>query len=283
MSEDTTITDPQLHTLLADVLSAHGYDFTNYSHASIKRRIGRLMTIDHFRHVDDFRAKIRSDKKYFTRFLEHVTVSATEMFRDASFYKLIRGRVLPAMTTLPQIRIWHAGCSTGEEVYSMAIMLHEADILHKSLLYSTDINPAVLASANAGVLPVSKVAQYADNYTQSGGVGEFSSYYKTRGADVVFIDELRRNTVFAHHNLVSDPSHNKFHLIMCRNVLIYFDKPLQDRVLGIFHNCLESPAFLAIGSKETLRFSGVEKKFKQLTEEEKVYRVSDKHQIPSRQ
>jgi chemotaxis protein methyltransferase CheR len=282
MSSDTTITDPQLHTLLADVLAVHGYDFTSYSHSSIKRRISRLMSIDHFTRFDDFRDRLRRDDNYFTRFLEHVTVSATEMFRDASFYKLIRERVLPKLAELPQIRIWHAGCSTGEEVYSMAIMLHEADLLRKSLLYATDINPAVLASANAGVFPMANASLYADNYAQSGGEREFSTYYHTRGTDAVFIDDLRHNTVVAHHNLVSDPTHNKFHLIMCRNVLIYFDKALQDRILGIFHTCLEPPGFLAIGSKETLRFSGVERKFRQLVEGEKVYMISTKTEASNR-
>jgi chemotaxis protein methyltransferase CheR len=274
VEDHPSLTDDQLHTLLADVLSMHGYDFTNYSHASLKRRISRLISIDHFNGFEDFRLRIRQDKSYFKRFLEQVTVSATEMFRDASFYKLLREKVLPSLAKLPHIRIWHAGCSTGEEVYSMAILLHEAGLLNKSELHATDINPAVLDSVRSGEFPAATMEQYAANYALSGGSADFRSYYNLQKDKAKFLPSLGRNTIVSQHNLVSDPPYRKCNLIVCRNVLIYFDKPLQDRVLRVFHKTLEPPGFLALGEKETLRFSEVEREFRQLAVGEKVYVIS---------
>jgi chemotaxis protein methyltransferase CheR len=270
-SDDSNLTDGQVQTLLADVLASHGYDFTNYSHASIKRRIVRMLTIDQFTSFDLFRARIRSDKEYFNRFLDHITVNATEMFRDASFYKLIRERVIPALASLPHIRIWHAGCSTGEEVYSMAILLHEAGLLNDSELYATDINPAVLDNVRSGAFPAANMKSYAENYRLSGGTADFRSYYNLSGNMAKFLAALGRNTIVSHHNLVSDAPYRKCSLIMCRNVLIYFDKPLQDKILHMFLKNLEWPGFLALGSKETLRFSAVEREFEVMGE--KVYRA----------
>lgn len=271
LTEESQISEEHLHILLADVLNVYGYDFINYSHASIRRRIARLMTIDQFARFEDFRQRVRSDKNYFSRFLDHITVGATEMFRDTSFYKLLRDQVLPALSRAQQIRVWHAGCSTGEEVYSMAILLHEAGLLNDSELYATDINPAVLSKVREGAFPAANVKQFAENYVLSGGKGDFRSYYNLQNGYAKFLPALGRNTIVSHHNLVSDAPYRKCNLIMCRNVLIYFDKPLQDRVLRVFHKTLEPPGFLALGSKETLRFSAVEKQFSLLGE--KVYKA----------
>jgi chemotaxis protein methyltransferase CheR len=270
--EDIHLTDEQVHLILADVFSIHGYDFTSYSHGSIRRRLARLIAYDAFDSFDAFRSRIRTDKKYFKRFLEQITVNVTEMFRDVSFYRVLRERVLPALASAPPIRIWHAGCSTGEEVFSMAIMLQEAGLLNDTELYATDISPAVLDSVKAGVFPQAHMKQHGENYLQSGGSSDFSSYYIIKEDGAHFLPALGRNTIVTHHNLVSDVPYGKWHLIMCRNVLIYFDRHLQERVLRIFYDSLEPGGYLALGSKETIRFSGVEKYFEVVKEGEKIWR-----------
>lgn len=266
------LSDQDIESVLNDMVEIHGYDFTNYSRASIKRRIMRLMMHDKFPSFAEFRFRIRNDKFYFQRFVEQITVNVTEMFRDVNFYKTLREEVLPVLATWPMIRIWHAGCSTGEEVYSMAILLHELGLLQKSLLYATDINPAVLEKTRDGIFPVSQMKQYSENYIQSGGKRDFSSYYMAQYNSAKFNDMFGKKIVLATHNLVSDGSFNEFQLILCRNVMIYFDKALQDRALNLFYESLEPLGFLALGSKETLKFTGISGKFKQLDSKEKIWR-----------
>jgi chemotaxis protein methyltransferase CheR len=265
------IKEEEVDILLNDLLETYGYDFNDYSKASLKRRINRLFTLDRFPSFAEFRYRIRSDESYLKRFVEEITVNVTEMFRDPTFYKALRTDVLPVLATYPLIRIWHAGCSTGEEVYSMAILLHEANLLHKSLLYATDINPDVLEKAKEKIFPLVQMKQYSENYIESGGKNDFSSYYTAAYDRARFHKKLTEKMIFATHNLVSDRSFNEFQLIMCRNVMIYFDKDLQDRVLRLFDQSLEPLGFLALGSKETLRFSGIASKYKQLGKE-KIWR-----------
>jgi chemotaxis protein methyltransferase CheR len=267
-----TITDDQTETILTDLLDIYGYDFTNYSRASLKRRILSLISNDRIPSFAEFRFKLRNDQVYFNHFIEKVTVNVTEMFRDAPFYRTLRNDILPMLATRPLIRIWHAGCSTGEEVYSMAILLHEANLLHKSLLYATDINPAVLEKVRAGYFPMSQMKQYSENYIQSGGKKDFSSYYTAQYNAAKFEEYLGKKIVLSTHNLVSDGSFNEFQLIMCRNVLIYFDKDLQDRALRLFNDSLESLGYLALGAKESLKFSAVHENFKQHESREKIWR-----------
>jgi chemotaxis protein methyltransferase CheR len=193
------------------------------------------------------------------------------MFRDPSFYQTLQTDVMPVLATYPLIRIWHAGCSTGEEVYSVAILLHEANLLHKSLLYATDINPDVLEKAKEGIFPLSQMKQYSENYIQAGGKQEFSSYYTSRYASAKFDMQLTKRMIFATHNLVSDRSFNEFQLILCRNVMIYFEKELQENVLRLFDQSLEHLGFLGLGAKETLRFSSMAGKYRQLNKE-KIWR-----------
>ncbi len=271
MEELIQLSDSEVETILNDVFELYGHDFTNYSRASIKRRLHRLIANDGFLSFAEFRFKLRSDKSYFTRFLEQITVNVTEMFRDVHFYKALREEVLPVLATWPLIRVWHAGCSTGEEVYSMAILLHEANLLNKSLLYATDINPAVLERVRSGIFPLANMKQYSESYILSGGKRDFSSYYTAQYEGAKFDEFLGKKTVVAAYNLVSDSSFNEFQLILCRNVLIYFDKPLQDRILHLFHDSLEPLGFLALGSKETLRFTNIDKNFQQLGKE-KIWR-----------
>jgi len=265
------IDNEQVEMLLNDVLEAHGYDFLEYSHASIKRRITRLYSLDSFVSFAEFRYAVKTDKQYFKRFLEEITVNVTEMFRDPTFYKSLRNDVLPALGTYPFIRIWVAGCSTGEEAYSLAILLKELNLLNKSLIYATDINPSVLEKAKKGMFPLNYLKGYSENYVQSGGQKDFSSYYTANYSLVKFDESLSSKMIFSTHNLVSDHSFNEFQLILCRNVLIYFDKDLQHKVFQLFDNSLEKLGYLALGSKESLDFWANAKDYKRI-KNEKIWR-----------
>ncbi|WP_241237847.1 CheR family methyltransferase [Pseudoflavitalea rhizosphaerae] len=266
------IHDAEIDLLMQDVLVKYGYDFTSYSKASLKRRVNRLFALDKFNDFAAFRQHVLIDATYFRRFVEEITVNVTEMFRDPSFYKSIREDVLPVLATHPFIRIWHAGCSTGEEVYSMAIMLEEANLLHKSLLYATDLNPGVLEKLRKGIFPLRFMKQYSENYIQSGGKQDFSQYYSARYDWARFDERLAARMVVAPHNLVSDHSFNEFQLIFCRNVLIYFDRPLQNRALHLFDDSLDMLGFLALGGKENLKYSGIYRKYRQLENRERIWR-----------
>ena len=265
------IKDADVDILLNDLLDQYGYDFTDYSMASLKRRVNRLFSIDKFPSFAEFRFRLKNDEHYLKRFVEEITVNVTEMFRDPSFYKTLRSEVLPILSTYPLIRIWHAGCSTGEEVYSMAILLKEANLLHKSLLYATDINPDVLERARKGIFPLMNMKQYSENYILSGGTQDFSTYYTAKYDHAKFDVDLSAKMIFATHNLASDRSFNEFQLILCRNVMIYFEKDLQDRVLLLFDGSLEQLGFLGLGSKETIRFSSISSHYQKLNKE-KIWR-----------
>lgn len=265
------IVDEEINILLNDLFNLYGYDFNSYSKASLKRRVNRLFVLDKFRNFQEFREKINSDTNYIKRFIEEITVNVTEMFRDNLFYRELRRTVLPVLGTHPFIRIWHAGCSTGEEVYSVAILLKEAGLLQKSLIYATDINPGVLERAKSGIFPINLMKRYSENYISAGGLDDFSSYYTANYEGARFNQELRSKMIFSTHNLVSDGSFNEFHLIVCRNVLIYFDKELQDRVFELFDTSLSKLGYLALGSKETLKFSDIHDKYAQIGRE-KIWR-----------
>jgi chemotaxis protein methyltransferase CheR len=266
------VTEEDLGIILADVVELYGYDFTDYSKASLRRRVSRLLVKDTFSSFAEFRYKLRSDRSYFKRFVEEITVNVTEMFRDPGFYRTLRDEVLPVLATHPVIRIWHAGCASGEEVYSMAILLHEAKLLNKSLLYATDINPTVLEKVRHGIYPISQMKQYSENYMLSGGKHDFSAYYTAQYNSAKFDDFLGKRIVLATHNLVSDRSFNEFQLILCRNVMIYFDRSFQDRVLHLFYDSLEMFGYLALGAKETLKFTSMNENFKQMENREKIWR-----------
>ncbi|WP_031527118.1 CheR family methyltransferase [Dyadobacter crusticola] len=261
------IDDENIDLLLTDLFDLYGYDFTSYSRASLKRRIERLCLLDKFPSFAELRYRVKNDPDYLKRFVEEITVNVTEMFRDPSFYKSLREDILPVLGTKPFIRIWHAGCSTGEEVFSMAILLKEAGLLRKSLLYATDLNPTVLEKVRKGIFPLSQMKQYSESYIASGGTRDFSGYYTANYGQAKFEKELSEKIIISTHNLVSDSSFNEFDLILCRNVLIYFDKELQDRVLQLFDASLAPLSYLALGTKETLKFSVVQNKFKQLNRE----------------
>lgn len=266
------VKEEELDMLIGELADNYGYDFSNYARASLKRRVNRLMVIDRFPSFAELFYKVKADPAYLTHVVQELTVNVTEMFRDPGVFKTVREQVLPLLATHPVIRIWHAGCSTGEEVYSMAIMLEEANILHKALLYATDINPAVIENIRKGIFPMSQMKQYSENYIAAGGKKDFSDYYTAKYEWAKFHDRLKTKMIVATHNLVSDRSFNEFQIIFCRNVLIYFDKELQDKVLTLFDDSLEKLGYIILGSKENLRFSTVAKKYVQLENKEKIWR-----------
>ncbi|MEN4762613.1 protein-glutamate O-methyltransferase CheR [Chryseobacterium sp. C39-AII1] len=274
MLEPSIVKDEEVEYLIKDVYEMYGYDFSEYSRASFKRRVNRICLIDRFTSFAELRYTILNDPEYLKRFIEEITVNVTEMFRDPHFFKALREKILPQLGTYPLIRIWVAGCSTGEEAYSMAILLKEANLYHKSLIYGTDLNPSVLETARAGVFPLQQMKLYSENYIASGGKKDFSDYYTANYDSVRFDKALQEKLILSTHNLVSDSSFNSFQLIICRNVLIYFDRGLQERVFRLFDNSLENLGFLALGAKETLRFSKLDKNFNQI-DDQKIWKKVD--------
>jgi chemotaxis protein methyltransferase CheR len=272
MSRIHEVTDNEMEALLNEVMELYGYDFTEYSRASLKRRINRLFQQDDFPGFVEFSKRIKTDTRYFARFVEEITVNVTEMFRDPNFYLTLREKVLPVLSSYPLIRIWHAGCSTGEEVYSMAILLQEAGLLQKTLLYATDINPGVLDTLRKGIFSLRSMKQYSENYILSGGKQDFSKYYTAKYDWVKFDEKLGEKMIVSTHNLVSDRSFNAFQLILCRNVLIYFDKQLQEKAFRLFDESLDTLGFLALGARENLRFSSIAPRYKQLDNKERIWR-----------
>lgn len=274
MLEPSIIKDEEIEYLIKDVYDLYGYDFSEYSRASFKRRVNRICLIDRFTSFAELRYTLINEPEYLKRFIEEITVNVTEMFRDPHFFKALREKILPQLGTYPLIRVWVAGCSTGEEAFSMAILLKEANLYHKCLLYGTDLNPSVLESARAGVFPLHQMKLYSENYMLSGGKRDFSDYYTANYDSVVFDKSLKEKLILSTHNLVSDSSFNSFQLIICRNVLIYFDRGLQERVFRLFDNSLENLGFLALGAKETLRFSKLDKNYQQI-EDQRIWKKTD--------
>lgn len=274
MLEPSIVKDEEIEHLIKDVYEFYGYDFSLYSRASFKRRVNRICVIDRFTSFAELRYQVLNDPDYFKHFIEEITVNVTEMFRDPTFFKSLRETVLPQLGTFPLIRIWVAGCSTGEEAYSLAILLKEAGLYHKCLIYGTDINPSVLEVARAGVFPMYQMKTYSENYMLSGGKKDFSDYYTANYDNARFDKSLQEKLILSTHNLVSDSSFNSFQLVICRNVLIYFDKELQERVFGLFDASLENLGYLALGSKETLRFSKLNKFYHQI-DNQKIWKKVD--------
>lgn len=266
------LTEEEVGLVLNDLIDVHGYDFTDYSRRMMQRRISRLFQLRSFSDFAAFRELIRSDTEFLSWFIAEVMVPVTEMFRDPSFFLTLRNEVLPELSQAPLIRIWLAGCSTGEEVYAVAILLKELDLLHKSILYATDINPEVLKVASAGIFPLSGMKKYSENYVQAGGNQCFSDYYTAHYDLVKFDEQLKKRIVFSTHNLVADASFNHFQLIICRNVLIYFNPALQNRVIHLFDASLENNGFLGLGSKETLRFTNTGQHYHKVNPKEKIWR-----------
>ena len=265
-------TDEQIAELLSIIKNRYGYDFANYSEASLIRRITRFREVTKTFDFFELKNRLLNDAAYFADFVIEITVNVTEMFRDPSFFKALREKVFPYLETYPFYKVWNAGCSTGEEVYSTAILLHEKKILDRARIYATDINSKVLASAREGIFPLKHMQDYSSNYQKAGGEFSLSDYYVAQYGLAKFDSQLPKNMMFSVHNLVSDGSFNEFNLIVCRNVMIYFNRKLQERVFRLFYESMPVYGFLALGSKETLQFSGVYECFEVVDAKEKIYR-----------
>ncbi|MFN6946370.1 MAG: CheR family methyltransferase [Cytophagaceae bacterium] len=268
----TEIDESLLDELLDSIKETYGYDFSNYSKASVTRRVARFLELKKTSDLKTLREKIIADEMFFESFVEELTVNVTEMFRDPSFYKSFRNKVLPQLATYPHLKIWDAGCSTGEEVYSLAIVLQEEGLYQKSKIYATDINQKVLAQAKDGIYHISLLKDYTANYIRSGGENSFSDYYTVKYNHALFDSELKKNLIFSVHNLANDSSFNEFNLVVCRNVLIYFNKELQERVIELFLNSLCMFGYLVLGNKETLTLSKFQDRFEVIDKNEKIYR-----------
>ena len=262
----------EVELLLEAVYRHYGFDFRTYAYASLRRRVWKRIQAERLDTVSELQGAVLHDPAALERLLDDLSVNVTAMFRDPNFFLAFREKVVPMLRTYPFFRIWHAGCSTGEEVYSMAILLEEEGLYDRARVYATDMNERVLRQARAGIFPLERMQEYTDNYIKAGGRRSFSEYYTAGYDGALFHPALLRNTVFAQHNLVTDRSFSEFNAILCRNVLIYFDKSLQTRVHRLFYDSLATFGVLALGGKETLRFSAFEDCFDTVAPAEKIYR-----------
>ncbi|GAA4418273.1 chemotaxis protein CheR [Nibrella viscosa] len=272
MSHQQEISTEDMAEVINLIRLQYGYDFGEYAPASFKRRIIRCMAGAGLKTTYDLKVQLLNNRQFFAWFLETITVNVTEMFRDPAFYKALREAVLPTLASYPVLKIWHAGCATGEEVFSMAILLQEEGLLGRTRIYATDLNPANLEKARTGIVPLAHMREYTQNYLQSGGNNEFASYYTARYENAIINKELRQNILFSPHNLVTDQVFNEFQLIFCRNVLIYFNKSLQNRVIRLFYESLAPLGYLAIGMKESLLFSDIRDRFEVINATAKIFR-----------
>jgi len=262
----------EIHLLLEGLFRYYGFDFRNYALASLKRRIWNAIRAERVTSVSGLQEKVFHDPGCLERFLLGLSVNVTAMFRDPSFYVTFRQKVVPLLRTYPFIRIWHAGCSTGEEVYSMAILMEEEGLYHRCRFYATDMNEVVLKQAKAGIFHLDLMQEYTQNYLKAGGKRSFSEYYTAAYDSAIFRSSLRENIVFSQHNLATDGSFNEFNVILCRNVLIYFNQSLQERVHNLLYQSLTSFGVLGLGRQESLKFTPHEKNYAALEEREKLYR-----------
>lgn len=269
---DEALERVEIELLLEGVFRQYGFDFRSYAYASIRRRLWKRVEAESLTNLSELQARVLHDAEAMERLLLDLSVNVTAMFRDPLFYVAFRAAVIPMLRTYPFLRIWHAGCSTGEEVYSLAILLEEAGLYDRARIYATDINDVVLQQARRGIFPLDRMQEYTENYIRAGGSRSFSEYYTAKYDGAIFDQRLARNIVFAQHNLVTDRSFSEFHVIFCRNVLIYFDRDLQNEVHSLFYESLVRLGVLCLGSKETLKFSKYEPSYERLDETEKIYR-----------
>ena len=262
----------EIELLLEGVFRHYGFDFRSYAYASVRRRLWKRIEDEGLNSISELQALVLHDPEAMERLLLDLSINVTAMFRDPGFYREFRIEVVPLLRTYPFIRIWHAGCSTGEEVYSTAIVLEEEGLLERARIYATDINNVVLQQARAGIFPLTRMQEYTENYIKAGGKRSFSEYYTAKYDGALFSPSLTRNVVFSQHNLVTDRSFAEFNIIFCRNVLIYFDADLQNRVHALFYDSLAMFGILALGSKESLRGSQYEDCYERLHLREKLFR-----------
>jgi chemotaxis protein methyltransferase CheR len=262
----------ELRLLLEAVFLKYGYDFRNYSLAHLKRRVDHRLTMSGLSSISHLQHAVLHDLDMFRTFLRDLSINVSEMFRDPPFYRALAEDVLPLIGTYPFFRVWHAGCAAGQEVYSLAILLHEAGLRERVQIYATDFNRDILEQARQGAYPLDVIKAYTANYQKSGGLNSFADYYEVRDKHAVAADFLRTRILFSEHNLVTDGVFGEMNMIICRNVLIYFDRALQDRVIELFAKSLEPGGFLCLGSKESLKFSAFADQFEPVRDKEKIYR-----------
>ena len=265
------IAPDELKTMLEALRLAYGYDFTDYAEVSVKRRVTSFMTKRKMESITTLQKNLLNDDKLFEEFIREISVTVTEMFRDPDFYRALSEKVVRRLKTYPFIKIWLAGCATGEEVYSLAILMKEEGILNRSIIYATDINQGSLQIAREGIYPLEYMKDYTSNYQKAGGTSNFSDYYIAKFGSALFDQSLRENVVFSSHNLATDKSFNEFQMIICRNVLIYFNHQLQSRVIELFYDSLVPFGFLGLGSKESLLFAANRNDFTDVDRKEKIF------------
>jgi len=258
--------------LLLSILKKYGYDFRDYSPASLRRRIRLVVRKEGVASASELQGRLLRDPGCMVRFIDALTVPVTSMFRDAPFYRAMREEVIPFLRTYPFVRIWHAGCATGEEVYSLAILLEEEGIYERCRIYATDLSDGTLQRAVTGIYDLARMRDYTQAYQQAGGLRDFSSYYTADADRVRLRSRLRRNIVFSRHNLVSDGVFNEFHLVLCRNVMIYFNHSLRSRVQRLLSDSLCRFGVLGLGLKEVLDRGEVASEFRELSSGVRLYR-----------
>jgi chemotaxis protein methyltransferase CheR len=263
--------DIELRLLIDAIFHKYHYDFRGYATASLKRRLASAVTRFGCSSLSQLQDKLLHDPAIFPLLLDYLTVQVSEMFRDPSYYKALRDEVVPLLRTYPSLKVWVAGCSAGEEAYSLAILLREEGLLDRTLIYATDINTDALRRAEAGVYPLEQIPLYTQNHQKSGGLSSLSDHYTAAYGRAVFDKSLRRRMVFSDHSLATDSVFAEVHLVSCRNVLIYFDRQLQDRALGLFSGALCRKGFLGLGSKESLRFSMHRDAFDDFVPQERIF------------
>jgi chemotaxis protein methyltransferase CheR len=271
-SQGESLEAMETRLLLEALYQHHGYDFRGYARGSLRRRLWRRIEAEGLRTISGLQERVLHDPEAMNRLLMDLSISVTAMFRDPTFYLAFREKVIPLLKTYPFVRIWAAGCSSGEEVYSMAILLREEGLYDKARIYATDINQPYLDMARRATVPLDRMRAYTQNYIRAGGKRAFSEYYETRGKNVLLDRSLLANVVFAQHNLVSDSRFNEFNVVLCRNVMIYFDTPLQDQVLELFYESLVRFGILALGHKETINDMSQPGRFEKLDPIEKIFR-----------
>lgn len=262
----------EIRLLLEAIYLKYGYDFKGYAKASIKRRILSRLSKAGIETIAEMQHRIVYDRQFFEALLLDLTINVTEMFRDPAFYLAIRKKVIPVLKEKPFLKAWIAGCSTGEEVYSISILLNEEGLNQKTQIYATDINEGAVKKAKEGIYPVDRIEKYTENYQKAGGIASFADYYTARYDYAIMDKSLKDNMVFADHNLVTDGVFGEMNLILCRNVLIYFNRELQNRVFRLFYDSLHEGGFLCLGSKESIRFSECSDDFEDFVKKEKIYR-----------
>ncbi len=259
----------EVELLLEAVFRHYGYDFRNYAPASLKRRIWNVIRAEGLTTVSGLQEKLLHHRDCLEHFLLMISVNVTAMFRDPSFYLAFRSLIVPLLKTYPFIRIWHAGCSTGEEVYSMAILLQEEGLYDRCRIYATDMDAAVLEQAKSGIFSLKRMQEYTHNYQQAGGSRSFSEYYTSGYEHAIFSSSLKQNLVFSQHNLAVDGSFNEFNVILCRNVLIYFNRTLQERVQTLFYDSLVKFGILGLGRQESVMITSCAQHYEELVSREK--------------